>query len=42
MYAAFDQIHELAAGGRVVAGHDPRVAERFGDPADAPDVVTIA
>jgi glyoxylase-like metal-dependent hydrolase (beta-lactamase superfamily II) len=42
MYAAFDQIRELAAaGGRVVAGHDPLVAERFGDPADAPDVITI-
>ncbi len=43
MYAAFDQIRELAAAGaRVVAGHDPLVAERFGDPADAPDVITIA
>ena len=42
MYAAFDQIRELAAGGRVVAGHDPLVAERFGDPADAPDVITIS
>ena len=42
MYAAFDQIRELAvAGARVVAGHDPLVAERFGDPADAPDVITI-
>src|SRR5262252_1966242 len=31
MYAAFDQIRELAGGGaRVVAGHDPLVAERFG------------
>ena len=42
MYAAFDQIRELAATGRVVAGHDPLVAERFGDPADAPDVITIS
>jgi glyoxylase-like metal-dependent hydrolase (beta-lactamase superfamily II) len=42
MYAAFDQIRELAAAGRVVAGHDPLVAERFGDPADAPDVITIS
>ena len=34
MYAAFDQIRELADGGaRVVAGHDPLVAERFGHPA---------
>jgi glyoxylase-like metal-dependent hydrolase (beta-lactamase superfamily II) len=32
MYAAFDQISELAQapGTRVVAGHDPLVAERFG------------
>ena len=31
MYAAFDQIHEMGAepGARVVAGHDPLVAERF-------------
>jgi glyoxylase-like metal-dependent hydrolase (beta-lactamase superfamily II) len=43
MYAAFDQIRELANGGaRVVAGHDPLVAERFGHPADAPDVITIS
>ena len=42
MYAAFDQIRGLAAGARVVAGHDPLVAERFGVPADPPDVVTIA
>ena len=42
MYAAFDQIRELAAGARVVAGHDPLVAERFGDPADAHDVITIS
>jgi glyoxylase-like metal-dependent hydrolase (beta-lactamase superfamily II) len=42
MYAAFDQIRELAAAGRVVAGHDPLVAERFGGPADAPDVITIS
>src|SRR5689334_10609666 len=43
MYAAFDQIRELAGGGaRVVAGHDPLVAERFGHPADPPDVITIS
>jgi glyoxylase-like metal-dependent hydrolase (beta-lactamase superfamily II) len=43
MYAAFDQIRELAeAGARVVAGHDPLVAERFGTPADPPNVITIA
>jgi glyoxylase-like metal-dependent hydrolase (beta-lactamase superfamily II) len=43
MYAAFDQIRELADGGaRVVAGHDPLVAERFGHPADAPGVITIS
>jgi len=43
MYAAFDQIRELAAAGaRVVAGHDPLVADRFGVPADPPEVVTIA
>jgi glyoxylase-like metal-dependent hydrolase (beta-lactamase superfamily II) len=32
LYAAFDQISELAQapGTRVVAGHDPLVAERFG------------
>jgi glyoxylase-like metal-dependent hydrolase (beta-lactamase superfamily II) len=42
MYAAFDQIRELAeAGARVVAGHDPLVADRFGDPADPPNVLTI-
>jgi glyoxylase-like metal-dependent hydrolase (beta-lactamase superfamily II) len=43
MYAAFDQIRELAsAGARVVAGHDPLVAERFGHPADPPGVITIS
>jgi glyoxylase-like metal-dependent hydrolase (beta-lactamase superfamily II) len=43
MYAAFDQIRELAeAGARVVAGHDPLVAERFGTPADPPGVITIS
>jgi glyoxylase-like metal-dependent hydrolase (beta-lactamase superfamily II) len=42
MYAAFDQIRELAeAGARVVAGHDPLVAERFGTPGDPPNVLTI-
>jgi len=44
MYAAFDQIRELASGpgASVVAGHDPLVAERFGHPADAPGVITIS
>ena len=43
MYAAFDQIRELAAvGRRVVAGHDPLVAERYGAPADPPNVITIS
>src|SRR6266702_5320452 len=43
MDAAFDQIRELAGGGaRVVAGHDPLVAERFGHPADPPGVITIS
>ena len=33
MYAAFDQIREIGDdGARVVAGHDPLVAERFGAP----------
>jgi glyoxylase-like metal-dependent hydrolase (beta-lactamase superfamily II) len=41
MYAAFDQIREQAAGARVVAGHDPLVADRFGTPTDPPDVITI-
>jgi glyoxylase-like metal-dependent hydrolase (beta-lactamase superfamily II) len=41
MYAAFDQIRELASGARVVAGHDPLVAERFGHPADPPGIITI-
>ena len=42
MYAAFDQIRELAeTGARVVAGHDPLVAERFGTLTDPPDVITI-
>jgi glyoxylase-like metal-dependent hydrolase (beta-lactamase superfamily II) len=40
MYAAFDQIREMGEGGaRVVAGHDPLVAERFGG---SPDVIVIA
>ena len=43
MYAAFDQIRELAAAGaHVVAGHDPLVADRFGRPGDAPGVITIS
>jgi hypothetical protein len=42
MYAAFDQIREMGEGGaRVVAGHDPLVAERFGHSADAPGVIRI-
>ena len=40
MYAAFDRIREMGEGGaRVVAGHDPQVAERFGG---SPDVIRIA
>jgi glyoxylase-like metal-dependent hydrolase (beta-lactamase superfamily II) len=44
MYAAFDQIRELAAtpGTRVVAGHDPGVCERFPGRAGSPDVITIS
>lgn len=44
MYAAFDQIRERGTepGARIVAGHDPLVAERFGGPADIPDVITIS
>ena len=43
MYAAFDRIRALAeAGARVVAGHDPLVAERFGRPADPPNVITMS
>ena len=43
MYAAFDQIRELADGGaRVVAGHDPLVAERFGGRARSRDVIKIS
>jgi glyoxylase-like metal-dependent hydrolase (beta-lactamase superfamily II) len=43
MYSAFDQIRELADGGaRVVAGHDPLVAERFGGRAGSPDLITVA
>src|SRR6516225_4134303 len=35
MYAAFDRIREMGEGGaRVVAGHDPLVAERFGGSRD--------
>ena len=43
MYAAYDQNREMGDGGaRGVAGHDPLVAERFGAPADPPNVITIA
>jgi glyoxylase-like metal-dependent hydrolase (beta-lactamase superfamily II) len=44
MYAAFDQIRELAAeaGARIVAGHDPLVAERFGGRAGSDDVIRIS
>ena len=36
------KIREMGDGGaRVVAGHDPLVAERFGGPADAPGVIRI-
>ncbi len=44
MYAAFDQIREMAAepGARVVAGHDPLVAERFAGRAGSDDVIRIS
>jgi glyoxylase-like metal-dependent hydrolase (beta-lactamase superfamily II) len=44
MYAAFDQIRELAAepGARVVAGHDPLVAERFGGRAGSGHVIQVS
>lgn len=33
MLAGFDTLHELAGpGGKVVAGHDPEIAERFSEP----------
>ena len=43
MYAAFDQIRELGTepGARVVAGHDPLVAERFGGRAGSGDVIQV-
>jgi glyoxylase-like metal-dependent hydrolase (beta-lactamase superfamily II) len=42
MYAAFDQINELARGATVVAGHDPLVAERFPARAGSADVIQIS
>jgi len=44
MYAAFDQIRELAGEPRasVVAGHDPLVAERFPARAGSADVIRIS
>jgi hypothetical protein len=44
MYAAFDQIREPGAepGARVVAGHDPLVAERFGGRAGSADVIQVS
>jgi hypothetical protein len=43
MYAAFDRIRELAQdGARVVAGHDPLVAERFPGRAGTDDVIQIS
>ena len=44
MYAAFDQIRELGTepGARVVAGHDPLVAERFGGRAGSGDVIQVS
>src|SRR5262249_61206556 len=43
MYAAFDQIRELAQdGARVVAGHDPLVAERFPSRAGTDHVIQIS
>jgi glyoxylase-like metal-dependent hydrolase (beta-lactamase superfamily II) len=44
MYAAFDQIRELGTepGARVVAGHDPLVAERFGGRAGSDNVIQVS
>jgi glyoxylase-like metal-dependent hydrolase (beta-lactamase superfamily II) len=44
MYAAFDQIREMdaAPGARVVAGHDPLVAERFTARAGSGNVIRIS
>ena len=43
MYAAFDQIREMSQGGaRVVAGHDPLVAELFTGRGRTDDVIRIA
>ena len=44
MYAAFDQIREMGAGpgARVVAGHDPLVAERFTARAGSSNVIRIS
>jgi hypothetical protein len=44
MYSAFDQIREMGAepGARVVAGHDPLVAERFGSRAGSADVILLS
>jgi len=44
MYSAFDQIREMGAepGARIVAGHDPLVAERFGARAGSDDVILLS
>jgi glyoxylase-like metal-dependent hydrolase (beta-lactamase superfamily II) len=45
MYATFDRLRELQAdGARIVAGHDPSLAARFGrdEPEDSPAVIRIA
>ena len=44
MYSAFDQIREMGAeaGARVVAGHDPVVAERFGGRAGSDNVILLS
>jgi glyoxylase-like metal-dependent hydrolase (beta-lactamase superfamily II) len=44
MYAAFDQIREMGAepGARVVAGHDPLVAELFTGRGGSDDVIRIS
>jgi len=43
MYAAFDQIRELAQDGAlVVAGHDPLVADLFRGRTGSPDVIRIS
>lgn len=44
MYSAFDQIREMGAepGARIVAGHDPLVAERFCARAGSDDLILLS